>query len=76
MQLDAPTQSPGMGGNQANTRIHCGFVVGRRLDPNEFLDEADQRGLLAPGTGQQGAHGGGNIGRTEHFETFQGIPRG
>ena len=67
VQFHAAAQSPGVLGGQRNAGIHGGFVFRGRLDAHQLLDEVKQRGLLAPGSGQQGAHRDGRIGGYGHL---------
>jgi hypothetical protein len=59
VELDAAAERFGVGGGLGDAGIDGGFVVGGRLDANEILDEIEQGGLLATGSGEQGAHGDG-----------------
>jgi hypothetical protein len=52
VQLDAAAERPGVGGGKGDAGIDCGFLVGRRFDANEILDEIEEDGLFSPGAGQ------------------------
>ncbi len=76
VELDAPAESLGVRGGQGDAGIDGGFRVGGRLGLNQLAEQMEQSGQAAPGSGEQGAHGDGQVWRVGHWGPFRADFRG
>jgi hypothetical protein len=58
-----------VGRGQRHAVVHSGFVVRRRLSPNQLLNQIKQGRLFAPRASEQRTHGNGGIDCRSHVKT-------